>query len=128
MNKITSFSKVEKGKGFTSAKTGEPWWFWNLTDTEGDKYSIPSYSITFAPEEGKEYDIDFTVEKNGKWVNRKITKMFSPRTENMKSTNLEVENNSLLQEIANGVSRLVELAEKNRRKYGEAAIEQDPFE
>ena len=89
MNKIVAFVKVEKGKGFTSPKTGEPWWFWNLTDTEGDKYSIPSYAITFTPEEDKEYGIEFTVEKNGKWTNRKIKKMTTRQLEEKPITDIE---------------------------------------
>lgn len=98
--KIT-FAKVEKGKDFVSPKTGEAWWFWNLTDEKGDKYSIPSFSITFSPEERKEYEIEFTVEKTGKWTNRKITKIGSVRNEtgNNEILKLVKENNEMLHEI-----------------------------
>ena len=65
--------------GGVSKKTGEPWFFWEWQDERSEWWSIPSFAISFTPEEGKEYEVEYELIKNGTYTNRRITSIGSIR-------------------------------------------------
>lgn len=77
MNKITTIKGVFPAKrkdgsliSGNSPKTGEPWQLWNVTDTDGTRYS--GFNLPAEIQPGVQAFIEYEVEKKGDFTNNNI--------------------------------------------------------